>query len=227
MVDKIENVDWTTPLVFPHHDTLNPGEIRWGLYMRDVQRTTQTMTFGDLMEVDWLGNNYGYWPLYEGDKPEDDVVKEVAPIQDEDGNWIRQYTHRPYNDEEIAANLADAKNTNIMQIRDIIYRTLQSGFKYTHEGTDYVFSLDDTSQSYIRSAHLLAKDSFEAGQERTFKLRTMENVTVEFSATEMVDVTTALLNRVVSITEAAWALEDSINATTDIKNIPSLPDIFE
>lgn len=226
MSEKVTVVDWTTPLVFPHHDTLNPGEIRWGLYMRDVQRTTQTTTFGDLMEVEWLGERFGYWPLLEGDKPEDDVVTEVAPIQDEDGNWIRQYTHRKFTEEEIANNLRDAKFNFISQIRDIVYRSFQNGFTYESGDDKYQFSLDDASQSYIRSAHLLAKEAFDTSTARDFKLRTIENVTITFSAEETVDVTTALLNRVVSVVEASWALEDAINAAATLEEIPAVPDLF-
>ena len=214
-------VNSSTPLIRPY-DRDGNLVMQWPVYLIDARREWPNVSFSLEQNEENL-YDFGYWPLLPGDRPSGDVVTEIAPVL-VDGKWVQQYEVRQYDETEIQQQFQEAMATAYAKLDGLLTSTYGLGFNYEKaEGVTHSFSLTSDNQQLMTGLHLLAKQSDAA---RVFKLRTLGNVTVDYTAEEVVALTTALMEYVVKVLEKLWELMDEISVATKVSEIPEIPDVI-
>lgn len=209
-------VDTSTPLIRPE----GPNGMEWPVYLRDAMRAFPNVTFSLEQEEENLVP-FGYYPLHPGTVPVADVVWQVTPNLI-DGKWTRQYESRPYNEQEIADQLTSARADKLSAIDAVVLATYARGFTYEHtDGVTHVYSLTPENQQLLTAMHLLAKE--ETDPERAFTLRTIDEVSVQYKAADVVAFTKAVAEYVVQVLTQVWTLRDQAVAATVITDLPDVP----
>lgn len=214
-------VNSSTPLIHPYDREGNPV-MQWPVYLSDARREWPNTSFS--LEQDEKNLvDYGYFPLLPGEPPVGDVVTPVTPKLI-DGKWIQQYEVRSFSPEEIQQQFRDAIAVAYAKLDGLLQNTYALGFTYQKaEGVSHLFSLTSDNQQLMTGLNLLAKQSDPT---RVFKLRTLGNVTVDYTAEEVLTMTTALMEYVVKVLEKLWELMDNISIATQISEIPEIPDVI-
>ncbi|WBF04765.1 hypothetical protein [Erwinia phage vB_Ea277G] len=214
-------VNSSTPLIRPY-DRDGNLVMQWPVYLIDVRREWPNVSFSTEQNEENL-YDFGYWPLLPGTRPTGDVVTETTPIL-VDGKWVQQYEVRAYNPDEIQQQFQDAMAVAYARLDGLLENTYGLGFSYTKsEGVVHQFSLTSDNQQLMTGLHLLAKQSDGT---RVFKLRTLSNITVDYTAEEVIALTTALMEYVVKVLEKLWELMDDISVATQVSEIPEIPDVI-
>lgn len=214
-------VNSSTPLIRPYDREGNPV-MQWPVYLSDARREWPNTSFS--LEQDEKNLvDYGYFPLHPGTPPVGDVVEKAPPAL-VDGKWVQQYTARDYTPEERQEQFVNAMTTAYGRLDNLLNNTYALGYSYEKsEGVTHHFSLTADNQQLLTALNLLAQQSPE---DRVFKLRTTGNVTVNYTAVEVIAMTTALMEYVVAVLDKLWALMDDISVADTIDEIPDIPDVI-
>jgi hypothetical protein len=194
------------------------------LTLDQIRRRLPDVSFGATPPIDDLADLGFAEVVLVGAIPEGDVVTEGAPKL-VDGVWQRTWVSRAYSDEELSARLTERKqqlSQAVMQLRD---QDLQRGFEYTTEGV-YPFHVQLRVEDRINllALNLQGQQLVAAESDATIAFRGLENVTVQLTGAQMVDMTTAALHVFSSIYELSWELKDDIEQATTVADLPELPD---
>lgn len=214
-------VNSSTPLIRPYDKDGN-AVMQWPVYLIDARREWPNTSFSLEQEEENLVD-YGYFPLHPGTQPPGDVVERTTP-ELVDGKWVQQYTARAFTPEELQQQFADQMTASYGRLDGLLSNTYALGYTYEKgEGVTHHFSLTPDNQQLLTALNLLAQKSETS---RIFKLRTTGNVTVDYTATEVIDMTTALMEYVVQVLNKLWELMDEISVATTVSEIPEIPDVI-
>lgn len=215
-------INSSTPLIRPY-DREGNLVMQWPVYLIDARREWPNVSFS-LEQNEENMYEFGYWPLHPGTPPTGDVVTPVTPVLESENNWVQQYEVRSFSPEELQAQFQDALAVAFAKLDVLLSNTYALGFTYEKDASNtHLFSLTSDNQQLMTGLNLLAAKSEET---RVFKLRTTSNVTVEYTAPEVVTMTTALMEYVVKVLEQLWALMDEISVATSVAEIPEIPDVI-
>lgn len=214
-------VNSSTPLIRPY-DRDGNAVMQWPVYLSDARREWPNTSFS--LEQDEKNLvDYGYFPLHPGTPPEADVVTSLQPTL-VDGKWTQQYEGREFTPDELQQQFATAMSNAYGRLDNLLNATYALGYTYEkEEGVLHHFSLTADNQQLLTALNLLAQQS---PADRVFKLRTTSNVTVNYTAAEVITMTTALMEYVVAVLNKLWALMDEISVSTKVDEIPVIPDVI-
>jgi hypothetical protein len=214
-------VTGSTPLIIV--DLSEDQPLIWPTNLYEINKYFPNVSFGIPQDEENLVP-FNIFPIDPGTPPTGDVVTKITPVLTE-GRWVQQYEVRDFNEQELADNLEAARNSALWQLDSVLGNTYDRGFNSPHgEGTD-VFSMSSDNRQLITGLYLLA--SVEQDAERKFKLRTVANVTVEYSVDEMKALGKAVMEYVTAVLEKLWAYMDQITSATKIEDLPQVPDYID
>lgn len=211
----------STPLIIVNHPDY--PEPQWPVTIYDLQRYFPNVMFGTQQEEEALAP-FGIFPIDPGTRPVADVVTPITPILIE-GKWVQQYESRPFNEDELASNLESARGNALYMLDSVLSNTYNRGFTYTHNGNVEKYSMTSDMRQLLTGMYLLASE--ETDSTRKFKLRTLDNTTVEYTVDEMKAVGKAVMEYVAAVLEELWAIMDQITSATKIEDIPTVPEYIE
>lgn len=210
----------TQLIIVDHPDYTEP---QWPVTIYDLPRYFPNVMFGTQQEEEALAP-FGIFPIDPGSRPEADVVTLITPILVE-GKWVQQYESRPFNEDELARNLESARMNALNMLDNVLDNTYGRGFTYTHNGNVENYSMTSDMRQLFTGMYLLAVQETELT--RKFKLRTLDNKTVEYTVDEMKDIGKAVMEYVTAVLEELWAIMDQITTATKIEDIPNVPPYIE
>lgn len=159
-------------------------------------------------------------------KPEGDVFTENAP-ELIDGVWSRTWTARPYNDEEIAAQLAQKKEEMSSQVMIIRNDDFEIGITYSpSEGVEFNVQLRAEDRINLMLLNNQARTAIAEKDETLELFRSYENKTYELTPQQLVEMTDKALIGIKSIYRRSWDFKDQIVAAVKVADLPTLPSTF-
>lgn len=188
--------------------------------IRELKKAS--VSFGPSTQIEDV-QGLGYEPVVDTIIPTGDIVTEGAP-ELVDGVWNRTWNVRSYAEAELATALQEAKDVLSTKIDEVRENDLAYGMRFNFaDGTTGGIQMrpkDRTNLIGIRlEAYAYIQNSLP---DTTIEFRSLENVTRELKATEVVALTDACTEYTKQIYAASWALKDTIAATTLISQLPAL-----
>lgn len=171
--------------------------------------------------------SFNYFPVVVTPRPVGDIIEEGPPVFEE-GEWRTTYIVRDHTTEENESILKQAKDTALVNIELLRLAQFKIGFPHLfgENGDLYHVQVRDPDRTNILSYRVLAKEAITEGKEDTFSVefRVYENVSVQLSAQEMVEMADASVGQVLSGYRVIWALKNQTLAATRVEDIPELPE---
>lgn len=159
-------------------------------------------------------------------KPKGDVFSEGAP-ELVDGVWLRTWNVRPYNDEEIAAQLAQKKDELSSQVMIIRNDDFEMGIAFSPAAdVEFHVQLRPEDRVNLVMLSLQAKGALAGGEETLEMFRSYENETYELTPQQVIDMTDKALAGIKSIYQQSWDLKDQIETAVKVADLPTLPSTF-
>lgn len=88
---------------------IRTSDMRYPVYLSDFRKEYPNVSMGDWVWEDSMADNFNYFVVRDSEVPVGDVVTEGQPAVGDDGRWYKTWTSRPFTPEEVAQNLAIAK----------------------------------------------------------------------------------------------------------------------
>lgn len=211
-------VTQSTPLVRP----FGPRGMEYPVYLADARRAFPNVSFSTEQDESQLVD-FGYFPLHLGTPPAGDVVTQTEPKLI-DGKWTRQYVSRSYTEEELSVKLSQAKDAALAALDAKLQAGYDEGFLYQFDeaGTLHHFSMTPANQQLLTGMHILA--AMPENAEKTYRLRTIENTTVEYTAAQVVAMTKSMMEHAYGELSSLWQVMDAISAS---KTLPELQVVLD
>lgn len=168
-------------------------------------------------------SNFGYDVVEDTTIPTADYVVEGKPELKDDYKWYRTWVTRPFTTEEVQAQLTQAKATRNLEIDSFAAQQFRKGFPYTFGENVYHVQVRDGDRQNIASIRIIAKEAIAAGKELPVIFRVYENVTVNLTAEEFVELADTTYARVNEGYQVTWGLKDQTRDATDIDGLPTIP----
>jgi len=164
----------------------------------------------------------GVAPVQPVELPAGDVVTEAAP-ELIDGQWFKRYNVRPFNADELAEKLEQARTRSISDLMRLRDNVLAKGFPYTVNGQLIHIQLRPEDRTNLLILRTLAKEAIADGTEITLKFRPYENISVSVTPQQMADLTDTALAEGEKAYQLGWELLDQINNAMSQDELPVLP----
>ncbi len=168
----------------------------------------------------------GYAVVLQVEKPAGDVVTE-GPPEEVAGEYIQNWIVRPFNADELAANLETAKAKAKRDLTDLFTRTLDKGAPYTWpDDTREHIQLRDGDRANLTGIGARADRKISQGVESdpVLGFRTYENNWKPLTPTQARAMTDYSYEAYVMLLQQQWALEAQILAAEVIGDIPVIPE---
>lgn len=170
--------------------------------------------------------SFNYFPVTVTPRPAGDIVEEGPPVF-EDGEWKTTYVVREHTSEENESILKQAKDAALVNIEQLRVAQFRIGFPHLFgaDGDIYHVQVRDADRTNILSYRVMAKEAITEGRAETFSVefRVYENVSVQLTAQEMVEMADASVQHVLSGYQEIWALKEQTLTATRVEDIPQLP----
>lgn len=205
----------------------------WVKYMSDMYRDPDVgnVSFSTATNEIFLVP-YGYFPLHDVTRPTGDVVNETLPAYNETtAQWERTYSSRAYNDDELAANLADAKMMASSMASDQYQGESSAGYPVTYiagtgvDPVDVHVQINDSWRTNLRAATLLSSIG-DTDALTEVKIRTSEGGYITIPLGHVQKFAVDLYKANIASNDAFWAYMDAVKATTLIADLPPQPANF-
>lgn len=233
MSDEIEVTDINddgseTPVVplrrlYENTPLIRTTDMLYPLFLRDFRKQYPNVTM-TVNSIDaYVVAEYNYIEVRLATPPtEGDVITEGKPEFRDDELWYQTWDVRPYNDDEIASNLFNAKESGMYSGNELFNLDLVNGVKVTHSDVDYLVAATpgDRADWGIALATLMNKDNTEVYVVRTttgFLSMTVAEATVFYHAA---------IDAYYQLATAYYTYVDLIKNATLITDVPELPMTF-
>lgn len=168
----------------------------------------------------------GYAVVEHTDIPAKDVVIE-GPPELVDGAWKRTWVCRDYSDDELWSNLEQAKEATLVAIEQLRIEQFAIGFPHTFgdDKVTYHVQVRDGDRTNLLSKRTRAMEAITA-KDDSYRVgyHVYENVTVELTAKEMVDMANTADDQTSAAYALVWQLKERTKKATTLADIPKLPD---
>lgn len=200
------------------------------VYLADVRRENNTWSFPVEVDEETL-NMLGYFIVDEAEKPEGDILEEVAPVFSE-GRWRQVWIARNYTPVELAGILSERKFGIVNAVDMRLMEALEIGFEYnfgTEEEPDVGHvQLRDQDRANITGIGLKADRLIAKGLTSVaMPFRTYENVSKSCTPPQMYDLSDKAYDAFLIFIGMAWQLKDATNAALTLAELPEVPERLE
>ncbi len=178
--------------------------------------------FGEQVSVELL-DELGYIPVKQVEKPDGDVVEEIAPAL-EDGWFVQQWSIRSFTEEELALRLNAEKAVLLTDAKIKLQRLLDQGFDYVFpDGKTRGVQIRD--QDRVNLTQLLVCATAPNTSKSLVQFRTRENEMVCLAPAKIAALCVAAFAYHQRIMQNYWAFEAMVRDART--NLPVLPDTFD
>jgi len=194
---------------------------QYPLTLEGIRQSNPQVSFGsDISEKDLL--SLGYAKVFQADQPTGDVVTEKAPVE-HNGKWIQQWEARGFNETETTQKLKQKSDQLIQEIDKKATAELAVGAPYEYKGTTYHIQLRPEDRVNLLTVKDRAYRAEAANDETPMIFRPYENVTLEVTAKEMIDIAETALVQCEETAKVIWDLKDLVRNATTLNGFPTIP----
>jgi hypothetical protein len=191
------------------------------LFLTDLSAFAPNTSFGPTSTAEIL-IEFGLEVVTEVSPPVNDVVTE-GPPEEVNGEWRQTWISRTFSEVEMAEKLATAKALLQTQAETMRIAMFDRGFPHTFGENVYHVQIRNADRANLTGLRIIAKEMVEANVEQTFSFRVYENVVVDISAAEMVEVANAAFTAANLGYKKTWDVKDAARDATTIEELPTLP----
>jgi hypothetical protein len=166
----------------------------------------------------------GYFVVKPTASPSGDVVTELAPVKNAEGQYEEVYEVRAFNEAELQSRLETRKNEVLTELNTMRARQLEIGAPIDFGGDFGVqhIQLRDGDRANIIGLRIEAQLNVDAGVEEMMGIRTYENVLVPLTPAQVLQVSMTVLASYKVIMGTTWYYQDMIKDALTLADIPSL-----
>lgn len=114
-------------IIYSNSAMIRMSDMKYPVYIRDFREEYRNVSIGDWVFEEAM-KDFEYYLVRDGEIPVNDVVTEGYPTFDEEKQqWFKKWFARPFTPEEVAANLAAAKQLLAVNSYYIFSEDLASG----------------------------------------------------------------------------------------------------
>lgn len=211
-IDKTSKVYYNTPMI-------RMSDMKYPVYLSDFLKENTNVSIGDFVWEYDLAEIWKYFKVHDTEMPEGDVVTEGEPeYNPEDELWYKTWQSRDFTPEEIADNLATAKE--VARIRS--YQKYNDELSYGINVSGDVFNVETQELVNLQAVREFAIDN----PETTILLRKFDYSTLDLTATEAVDKIGDIFVAVGKVQQNLVAHIKTVYESTVIADIPEVPATF-
>lgn len=192
------------------------------IFLSELSTREKGTIFPNTIDSEEL-SKFGYDVVEDTTIPVADYVVEGKPELGEDYKWHRTWITRPFTAEEILAQLTQAKVNRNSEIDVFAIQQFRKGFPYAFGDDIYHVQVRDGDKQNISSIRIIAKEAIAAGKPLPIVFRVYENVTVNLTAEEFVEMADTTFARVTEGYQVIWSLKDQTRDATEISELPVIP----
>lgn len=207
--------------------------VDWPKFMVDLRSDPDVgnVSFSIATDEQWLAP-YGYFPIYPVTQPEGDVVKEITPVfNEETGHWTQTWDVREYDADEIAQQLADAKQRTKDSAQSQYDTEVELGYPFNYKASASAqvvvlhIQAGNEDRTNLRAAQILSQI---AGGKTTgsVRIKTTEGTYVALPYSKASAFINSLYDANQDSNNALWDFQDSVDAAEDVASIPAVPQDF-
>lgn len=214
----------TTTTVKPYTALINAATQEYPVFMQKVKEELVVVSF-PIEPTPPMVEQYGYFVVEQTEQPVGDVITE-GPPEEVDGVWKQTWVTRPFNEEELATRLANAKslqNSRIDALRDAAL-AIGTQFDFGEPFGVQHIQVRDCDRSNITGLRVSADARINNEDETPYIFRTYENSNIPVTPVQVVAMSDAALAGYMDILGLVWGLKDETDAATTIAELPELPE---
>jgi hypothetical protein len=196
------------------------------IFLSQLATYAPNTCFGTTVDSDLL-IEFGLEVVHTVPQPAGDVITEGPPELRQDGEWYQTWISRSFDEAEQADKLLERKATLSAQAETLRVNAFATGFPYTFPGGNvYHVQVRAADRGNISDMRTIAKEMIAAGQPMMFPFRVFENIKVQLTAQEMVDLADRTFQQVVAGYQVSWDYKDAINAAATEADLPATPGAY-
>lgn len=172
----------------------------------------------------------GYEPIHPTTEPIGDVVTEIEPVKNEDGEYQQTFSVRAFTTAELQQRLDVTKTELLAVIDTLTIEALAKGLPVDFGGDDGIqhIQLRDTDRVNLVALHVQATMAVAAGVDPgIFGFRTLENNWVETTPAQMLKLTMDASSGYSHIMQKKWHFQGQLAAVIVGGALPALPESME
>lgn len=208
-------------MIYDYTPLLRLSDGKYPVFYPQVRKENPSVMFpypyNELFMVDW-----GYKVVNEVELPSGDVITEGVPELREDGNYYKTYTSRPFNEQEVAQNLINAKNTLIYQADSLFdFELLRS---FTFNKGDINKPVHVSGRNMLLWENMVNTMTAE-GLDSAI-IRFQDDTFLTMSLQEVKEFYAQMSLKLFNMRKNCWAFIESVQAVEDINDLPVTPETF-
>lgn len=191
-------------------------------YLADMRAENPNVTMPATLRIDQAAR-FKYAPVFDSEIPTGDVVSEVEPTLGQDGYYYRAYEVRPFNAEELAAQLASKKASLKSELDGLMKAATAQGVKHQFLDGEGVVTLTPTDHFEL-NALLIEGQEMVSKSDTTMRIyRCANGLRVELDGASIVSFVTSVMIEYNRIRQTMYGWQDKIEKATTIAELPTLP----
>jgi len=184
-----------------------PDTFEYPISLEQFRQDNKHVLFGETCPVALIELN-GYKVVHTIDKPNDDVVTELPPIE-QDGEYYQQWASRSYNEQELAQQLQAAKSTAQYYAKE--------AFEWTRErGAPYTFPDNSVQHIQLREVDITNLTGLglkgDRQPDRNYFFRSYENTVNQLTGAQVHDLTNTAFEKFELLLREYWTIQGEIEA---------------
>lgn len=201
---------------------IHSESMAYPVYLSDMATYAPNTMFGPTVDSDCL-IDFEIEVVHDTEIPTGDVVIEGIP-ELRDGEWYQTWITRSFNEGETSNKLAEKKELLKAQGEQLRLAAFAMGFPYQFtEENVYHVQVRASDRGNISDLRTIAKEVIAAGQTMNFPFRVYENLSIQLTAQQMVDLADKTFQQVVAGYQVSWTYKDAIDAATSLETLPTPP----
>lgn len=208
-------------MIYDYTPLIRLSDGKYPIYYPQVRKEYPNVMFpypyNELFMVEW-----GYKVVNEVELPAGDVITEGVPELREDGNYYKTYTSRPFNEQEIAQNLYNAKNTLIYQADSLFdFELLRS---FTYNKGDIIKPVHVSGRNMLLWENMVNTMTAEGLDSAIIRFQDDTFLTMDLQQVKEFYAQMSL--KLFNMRKNCWNFIESVQAVDDINDLPVTPDTF-
>lgn len=199
------------------------SDLAYPIYMPAVRAANTNTSFPIPIRDDIL-LPWGYKPVRESEKPPGDVITQGKPELRDDGEYYKTWIARDFTEEEIAQNLADAKQILIDDGINTLGMDIGMGISYNFSGNDYLVSVGQDQMTLLLAIKTIAKDSNDGTE---FSYRFQGGELVSMNKEEFLTMLNYIFTVIYTANKNLWVFIEEVNSKNTLQELPELPSTFK